>query len=152
MISGSRVEALDQHPALVVHREVHRADHAVAAALAQPGLGRVEQRRGHLRVVLELEEAEQAPVVVLVVVEGAVDLGADPADHAAVAAGQEELRLGVLEEGVEARVQEQPPLDSKRGHPVRLVSMEPERELDELPSVAPRAHRCHFDRHGAAAP
>ena len=31
--------------ALVVHREVHRADHAVAAALAQPGLGGGEQRR-----------------------------------------------------------------------------------------------------------
>ena len=28
--------ALDQHPALVVGREVHRPDHALAAALAQP--------------------------------------------------------------------------------------------------------------------
>ena len=83
--------ALDQHAALVVHREVHRADHPVAATLAQPGRGGVEERRRHLGVVLELEEAEVPPGVALVLVERAVDLGADPAHHPAVAAGQEQL-------------------------------------------------------------
>ena len=92
------LEALDQHAALVVHREVHRADHPVAPALAQPAGGRVEQRPHHLDVVLQLEEAEHAPGVPLVLVEGAVDLGADAAHHAPVAPGQEELRLAVLEE------------------------------------------------------
>ena len=38
------VEALDEHAALVVHREVHRPDHAVAPARPQPALGGGEQR------------------------------------------------------------------------------------------------------------
>ena len=40
----AQVEALDQHAALVVHREVRGPDHPLAAALAQPRLGGVEQR------------------------------------------------------------------------------------------------------------
>ena len=41
--------------------------------------------------------------VAVVVVEGVVDLGADAADDAPVAAGEEQLRLAVLEERVQAR-------------------------------------------------
>ena len=63
------LESLDQDAALVVHREVHRADHAVAATLAEPGRRGVEERPRHLGVVLELEEAEHAPGVVVEVVE-----------------------------------------------------------------------------------
>jgi hypothetical protein len=95
--------ALDQHAALVVGREVHRADHPVAPALAQPALGGAEQRRGGLGVVLALEPAEQAPVVALELVEVAIDVGADPPDGAPVAPGEEVLGLGVLEERVLAR-------------------------------------------------
>ena len=94
------LEALDEHAALVVHREVHRADHAVAPARAQPALGGGQQRRGGLRVVLALEEAEQAPGVVLELVEDAVDLRGDAPDRAAVAPGEEVLGLAVLEERV----------------------------------------------------
>ena len=39
------VEALDQDPALVVHREVHRAEHPLAAALAQPAAWRRRSAR-----------------------------------------------------------------------------------------------------------
>ena len=99
----AELEALDEQAALVVGREVERADHVVAAALAQPGEGGVDQRRGDLGVVLALEEAELPPVVVLDLVEALVDLGGDPADDAAVAAGEEVLGVGVLEEGVAAR-------------------------------------------------
>ena len=123
------LEALDQHAALVVHREVHRADHPVAAALAQPALGGVEERGRHLRVVLELEEPEHAPRVRVEVVERGVDLRADPARHPPVAAREEELRLAVLEEGPRARVEEQPPLYAKRGNPLFLVRVQPERAL-----------------------
>ena len=144
------VEALDQHAGLVVHREVHRPDHAVAAALAQPAPRRRRAARAQdLRVLLELEEAEHAPRVVVVVVEGAVDLGADPAHHAAVAAGEEELRLAVLEEGVEARAQEQVALELERGDPGRPVSMQPERQIDEFAPVRQRADRADLNRHGA---
>ena len=55
--------ALGQHAALVVHREVGRADHPVAALPAQPLLGAVEQRAGGLGVLLALEEAEPTPAV-----------------------------------------------------------------------------------------
>ena len=80
------VEALDQHAALVVHREVHRPDHPVTAALAQPGLGGAQQRLEHLAVVDELEEAEHAPARAVELVEGEVDLRSDPADDLAVRA------------------------------------------------------------------
>ena len=56
--------------------------------------------RGRLGVVLALEEAEQAPVVALELVEVAVDVGGDAADRLAVAPGEEVLGLGVLEERV----------------------------------------------------
>ena len=86
----------------------------------------------------------------MVVVERAVHLSADPAHHAAVAAGQEQLRLAVLEEGVSARAQEQPPLELERGHPLRRASMEAEREVDELAPIAPSSHRSDLDGHGGA--
>ncbi len=123
--------ALDQHAALVVHGEARRADHALLAALAQPGRGGVEQRLEHLLVVLELEEAEPAPVLALVLVEGVVDLRADAPDDATVAPRQEVLGLAVAEEGVHAAAEEQPPLELQRGHPLRVVSMQAEREVDE---------------------
>ena len=44
--------------------EVHRADHAVAAALAQPARRGVEQRVDDLLIILEVEKAEEAPAVV----------------------------------------------------------------------------------------
>ena len=118
--------ALDQQAALVVGREVHRADHAVAPALAQPVSRGLEQRpRPTSGSSSALEEAEQAPVVALELVEVVVDVGADPAHGLAVAPGQEELDVGVLEERVLAPVQELPPLAHERGDPVRLVTIEP---------------------------
>ena len=63
---GFAVEALDQHASLLVHGEVHRTDHAVAPALAQPTRCRIEQGVEDLLVLFGLEEAELAPVVALV--------------------------------------------------------------------------------------
>src|SRR5437763_7015918 len=143
------LEALDQHPRLVVHREVHRTHHAVPPALPEPVGGGVQQRGQRLGVLLELQEAEHAPAVVVEVVKGVVALGADPAGHAAVPAGQEELRVGVLEVGVEALREEQPPLQPQRGNPDRLVSMQSVRQLDELPQVPAGCDRAHVRRHGA---
>ena len=141
--------ALDQHAALVVHREVHRAHHAVAAALAQPARGGVEQRRERLRVLLQLEEPEHAPGVVVELVEGDVDLRAHPTDDPPVAPGQEQLGLAVLEVGVEARIEEQPPLDAERGHPLLAVRVQPVRELDEGAPILARDHGRHLHGHGA---
>ena len=58
---GLSLVALDEQAALVVGREVHRADHPVSAALTEPSLGGLEQRARRLRVVVDLEEAEEPP-------------------------------------------------------------------------------------------
>ena len=57
--------ALHEQTALVIGREVKWTDHAIPLALAQPRLGGIEQRPRHLGVTFALEEAEQAPAVVL---------------------------------------------------------------------------------------
>jgi len=60
--------------------------------------------RGRL-VVLTLEEAEQAPAVVLELVEAVIDVSADAPDRLPVAIGEEVLRLRMLEERVAALVE-----------------------------------------------
>ena len=106
---------------------------------------RVEQRAQHLDVVLQLEEAEHAPGVAVELVERAVDLSADPAHHAPVATGEEQLRLAVLEERARARVQEQLALDLERGNPLLRVRVQPERELDEFAHVSARGDGRYLD-------
>src|SRR3954470_977916 len=144
------LEAVDQDAGLVVHREVHGAHHAVAPAGRVPGGRRVEQRGEHLGVVLELEEGEHPPRVVMGGVERVVELGRDPAHDAAGAAGQEQARVAVGEEGVLPAAEERVALDAQRGHPLRGGRVQPERKLDELPQVGPRPDGAHFHRHGGA--
>ncbi len=132
----AQLVAGDEQPALVVGGEVERADHVVAAALAQPAAGRLEQRGGDLGVVLALEEAEHAPVVVVELVEALVDLGGDPADDAVAAAGQEVLGLGVLEERVLAPVEVALALADQRRHPLIDAFVEAKRQEDELAQLA----------------
>ena len=69
-----------------------------------------------------------------------------------VAAGEELLRLAVLEERVQAPVEEQPPLQTQRGHPDRRVSMQAVRQLDELLQIAPRRDGLHGHRAQPIAP
>src|SRR5205085_11207694 len=81
----AQLEALDEDSALVVHRERGRADHALAAARRQPPRGGVEQRPRDVLAVLELQKAEPAPALTVVVVVGVVDVRADASHHATVA-------------------------------------------------------------------
>src|SRR4051812_41168836 len=143
-----KLVALDHDAALLVHREIGRSDHPVAVPRRQPLLRGLEERASGLGVVLELEEPEPAPPRVVELVVGMVDLGADPAHHAAVAAGQEQRRVAVVEERVEALAQVQTPLDPDRRSPLWRVSMKPVREVDELPNLPPRAHLSDLQRHG----
>ena len=94
------------------------------------------ERRGDLAVVDRLEEAEHRVAAALVLVPALVDLGADPADRLAVALGDEVLGLGVLEVGVLPAVEELHPLEDQRRHPLRVVAVEPEGDLDEALQVA----------------
>ena len=94
-------------------------------------LGGRQQRLGRLRIVLALEEAEHAPLVMLELVEVTVDVRGDPPNRPAVAPGQEILGLGVLEERVALTVEEALALEQQRGNPVGLVTIEAPRQLDE---------------------
>ena len=77
-----QVVAVDQHSAFVVGGEVHRAHHPVTAARAEPSLrGGPAARCAASDVVLALEEAEHPPVVLLELVEVAVDVRGDAADR-----------------------------------------------------------------------
>ena len=64
-------------------------------------------------------------------VEGAVDLGGDPADDPAVASGQEVLGLAVGEVRVELAGQERVALELQRRDP-RSPGVKAERQRDEL--------------------
>src|SRR5205807_3500597 len=125
------------HPALVVRREIHWPDHAIAATFSQPRLSGREQRAGGFGIVLALEEPEYSPLVVLELVEVAVDVGGDPPHHATVPPGQEVLGLRVHEEWVPLAVEEALSLEQQRGNPVGLVTIQPPRQLDERVQVAP---------------
>ena len=141
------LEALDQDPALVVQREVHRPDHLGASARPQPGLGRAQQRVEHLRVLLELEEAEHPGAAAVEAVVGEVDLGADPAHDPPLAAGEEVLGFAVAEVGVQPAVEEDATLEPQRRHP-RGALVQPEGELDELTDLPEPAGWAHL-HHGS---
>src|SRR3954453_6157115 len=143
------LEALDQHAALVVDREVHRPDHVVAPVRAQPAARRVQQRRQDVARVLELQEAEHPPAVALELVERVVVLRRDPPHDAPVAHGHEQLRIAVREERVLAAHQEQPALQAQRRHPDPGARVQPVRELDELLPVPSRQDGTHLHAHEA---
>ena len=119
----------------------------VAPAGLQPALRGGEQGGQDLGVVLELQEAEHPRLVAVVGVPGLVDLRADAPHDAAVAPGQEQLGVAVLEERVEAPVQEQAPLDPQRGDPVLRGRVQAVRELDELAQLPPARHGPHVHGH-----
>ena len=143
---GPQLVALDQDADLVVGGEVHRAEDARAAVGGRPLGGGVEQGRGDRGVLDRLEEAEHRVAATLGLVPALVDLGGDPPDRLAVALGDEVLGLAVLEPGVLLAVEELHPLEDQRRHPLRMVAMEPEGDLDEALQVAPRAERGGFRR------
>ena len=142
------VEALDQQAALVVHREVHRADHVVAPVRAQPRAAAASSSGGRMSGASSSSRKPNMPQrwpwkrVELVVV-----LGRDPAHDAPVALGQEQLRVAVREERVLAAHQEDPALQPQRGDPDPGARVQPVRELDELPSVPSRRDGTHDHAH-----
>ena len=145
------LEALDQDPDLVVGGEVHRPEDPLPPPFGRPRGGGVEQGSHDLGVLGRLEEAEHRVLTALVLVPAAVGVGADPPDRLAVAFGDEELRLAVLEPRVLLAVEELHPLEDQRRHPLLAVAMEAERDLDEALQLAPVAHRpdgdaCHVGR------
>ena len=148
---GPALEALDQQAALVVGGEVHRADHAVAPPLAQPGLGGREQGVRRPRWSSSHSKKPNRPQSLSWnSLKPAVDVRGDPPDRLAVAPGQEVLGLRVQEEGVVLAVQMPLALRDQGRHPAGLVTIKPPGELDEAHQVALRAHWPDLHGHGAA--
>ena len=82
-IIGRRSKPSTSMPPSSLSAKLAGPDHPLAATLAQPPLGGGEQRRQHLGVLLELEEAEPAPAGIVMFVEGVVDVRGDPPHDAA---------------------------------------------------------------------
>jgi len=70
-----RIVAVYEKADLAVDREVERTSNAVHAPGAQPILGRSEQRRRDIRVILAFKEAEESGLLAVVAVVLVVDLG-----------------------------------------------------------------------------
>ena len=137
--------ALDQHAALVVGGEVHRAEHPIPAPGAHPLCRGLDQSAPDLGVVDRLEEPEHAVIAALELGPALVDLGGDPAHDLAAALGDEVLGFGVAEEGVLVSIQESAPVEDQRRHP-RGVAVEAEGQLYEPVEVPPARHRTHCQR------
>ena len=75
---------------------------------------------------------------------------ADAPDDAAVAPREEVLGFAVGEEGVHAAAEEQTPLELQRRYPQRVVSMQPEGQVDELLQLPTARDRCDSDAHRRA--
>ena len=98
----------------------------------RPVEGRLEERPGDLQVVHGIEEVELGFFGLVVLVEEFVLAGANAPDHLAVPKSQEEIRLGMLEEGMLLAVQRQVGVHEERRHPLRTVLVEFVIEFNEL--------------------
>ncbi len=145
-----RVEAFHEEPHLLVDGEAEGPASRLHAALPEPAFGCPQEGLGRLGVVLRFEEAEEAGALLVEAIVLAVDLGGDASDHLSVAVGQEELVVGVLEEGVRLGVKPLTLQIEQRRHPVRVVLIQAEGELHESIEVTPAGHRRHSHRHRRA--
>ena len=93
------VEAVDEHPHLLVDVHRHRAAERLEALRAVPLRGLGEEGVGDLLVVDRVEEAEEPRLVLVPLEVELVELRRDPADGPAVLVGDEGGALGVLVEG-----------------------------------------------------
>ena len=128
-----QVEAIHQETDHIVGGQVHGSPRHRLAFGLQPGAGSLEQGVGHRLVRDALVESEEPHVLVLGM-ELAVPVVAHRRDgphHFRAPPGQEGLHLGVLEHGVLRGVQELLPFHHQGRHPVRLLAVEGEGELDE---------------------
>jgi hypothetical protein len=138
------LEAVDEDADVAVDREVERTEHASHALRAQPLLGAAEERGEHVGIVDRLERAEVAGRVVVALDAERVDLRGDPADRLAPAIGDEQLHLGVLEEGA-LRREIVPLLGAEWWHPGGIVGVDRVGQVEEIAQIASRPDRSDLD-------
>ncbi len=147
---GVGIEALHKKAAFLVGGEVERAPYPVHTAGLHELLGGAEELPRYLGALLALQETEEAGLLVVVLVVGAVHRGAYPAHGPAVfVPGQVELHVGVLVEWV-LRAHYGPYVHQQRGNPVGVALIDTEGQHEELP-LLPTGFNL-FDGHGHLSP
>ena len=129
------VEPVDQQARFIPDRDGDRAERFCHALVTKPLFGTGDKRCGSLAVE-RLEQAPLAQAWLHVNLNQIVDLGADPADDAAVALRQEEGRVTMAEPGVLLRVEQGMHLTLERRHPSGVVLVNFPHEIDERLAVA----------------
>ncbi len=149
---GRGLEPVDQHPALVVHREGGRSPKDVVAPLTAPVGRSGEERVGHRLVVDRLEEAEEPDVVLMDFVVEPIADGGDATDDLVAALGQEVLRFGVLEEGILGAGEQGLDVPTQRRDPEGVPRVEPIGQVDEALEVRSVPRRADAQRWGQTTP
>ena len=129
------VEALDQHALPVQVGEAQRPVHRVAALLPGVVLHRLEQGRGHLRVVDEVHLRKPHAVGVPLFVGPVAQYRPDAAHDLPVPIGQEGLGLAVLEGRVLLRVPVVQVVRVHRRDELRHVLVQHVHVVHELPAL-----------------
>ena len=141
----SRVETLDEQAALIVERGIRRPADRRHALRVEPVLRSIEQAAGSVCVVVALEEAEEAPLLLVALDVAGVHDRRDPADIAAIPRGEERPALRPVIERVRPEAEQLLLRHDQRRHPARVVPVDPPRQLDEPLPLRAGVHRSNDD-------
>ena len=142
---GRGVEPLDEQAALVIERGVHRPADRRHALGMKPILRRIEEAAGRLGIVVALEEAEEAPLLLVAVDVAGVHDRRDPADVHPISSGEKRPALRPLVERVRAEAEQFLLRHDERRHPAGIVAVDPPRQLDETLPLRSGVHRSNDD-------
>ncbi len=145
----AQLEALDQDAALVVHREVRGPDHALAAALRSHACAASSSEPSTSGSSSNSTKPNQPQFALCCSLKARLICARDAAHHAPVPPREEVGGLAVAEEGVHAPVEEHVALDLQRWHPVGVVRVQAEGEVDEGLQVPPAG--CFSDLYSHCA-
>ncbi len=139
---GRRIEAFDEHPDLVVNREIHGAANASEVPASKKVARVIEERAGDMGIRNRFKEAEEADPVVMEVVVSAVDDGANTAQNFTVgfASGEERFNLAVLVERIFGS-KSGFDVDQERGYPRRISGLNLPGEEQKILPVPGGANR-----------
>ena len=138
------VEAVDQQAGAFVQRRVERSTHRGASVCSHPALGALQEGAGR-RFAIGLEETECPKVVVIPCLVIAVVDRRDASDRRAVADGEKQLHVRMLEERILARIESLAFAQTQRRHPVRMRPVFSVRKVDELGARRTTRHFADFD-------
>ena len=142
---GGRFKALDEQTALVVERGIGRPANRRHALTMQPVLGRIKQAPRRLGIVVALEEAKEAPLLLVALDVAGIHDRRDPPHIAATPGRQERPALRPLVKGVRPEPEQFFLRHDERRHPARIVAIDSPRQLDEPLPLCTGVHRSNDD-------